>query len=425
MGSKPAKFGGLTCRVPGGLSLLAILRRPDLLSLAMRKTSLSDAEENDFDATCYGRPYYRLPPGRVSRMRGCLLAGALGDALGAPVEFLSLHQIREEFGPEGICQPEESYGRIGAVTDDTQMTLFTAEGLLRAHVLSALRGSGSFEGCVNHAYLRWLHTQGVQGSVDVEPRDGILLKCQELHAQRAPGHTCITALRSRSGKGDTARAVNDSKGCGGVMRAAPVGLYLSGANADNRRVFELGCKSAALTHGHPTGQHPAGALAVMVAEALRGKSLHDAADCALEQVRSVSDSEETQKAMVRAVQFATSTHSAEECLVELGQGWIAEEALAIGLFCALRATSLAEGLLMAVNITGDSDSTGSIAGNLLGAERGVHEIPETWLRVLELRGLITEVADDLCSADQWQLGERVPPEEQGSAAYWVERYPGS
>jgi ADP-ribosyl-[dinitrogen reductase] hydrolase len=73
-------------------------------------------------------------PNRLDRIRGCLLGGAVGDALGAPVEFMSTDEIRAAFGPDGIEEFAFAYGRRGAVTDDTQMTLFTAEGLIRAEV---------------------------------------------------------------------------------------------------------------------------------------------------------------------------------------------------------------------------------------------------------------------------------------------------
>ena len=96
-----------------------------------------------------------------NRIRGCLLGGAIGDALGAPVEFMSAAQIRRRFGPDGIGDYAEAYGRRGAITDDTQMTLFTAEGLLRAFVRDTLKGLASFPSVVSHAYLRWLRTQGV------------------------------------------------------------------------------------------------------------------------------------------------------------------------------------------------------------------------------------------------------------------------
>jgi ADP-ribosylglycohydrolase len=93
-------------------------------------------------------------------VRGCLLGGAVGDALGAPVEFLSLAGIRRQFGPEGIRDLVPAYGRIGAITNDTQMTLFTAEGLLRAWVRHSTKGICHVPAVIHHAYLRWLLTQG-------------------------------------------------------------------------------------------------------------------------------------------------------------------------------------------------------------------------------------------------------------------------
>ena len=96
-----------------------------------------------------------------SRVRGCLLGGAVGDALGAPVEFMRLTEIKSRFGPEGITDYAPAYGRLGAITDDTQMTLFTAEGLLRGYVRLGLKGICSRPSVICHAYLRWLLTQGI------------------------------------------------------------------------------------------------------------------------------------------------------------------------------------------------------------------------------------------------------------------------
>jgi len=74
------------------------------------------------------RPHHPIPPDLADRFRGCLLAGAAGDTLGAPVEFMGLASIRDRFGPGGIRGLAPAYGREGgAITDDTQMTLFTAE----------------------------------------------------------------------------------------------------------------------------------------------------------------------------------------------------------------------------------------------------------------------------------------------------------
>ena len=72
---------------------------------------------------------------------------------------MSLSAIRAKFGPAGITDLAPAYGRVGAITDDTQMALFTAEGLLRADARWRGRGICHVPSVVRHAYLRWLHTQ--------------------------------------------------------------------------------------------------------------------------------------------------------------------------------------------------------------------------------------------------------------------------
>lgn len=94
------------------------------------------------------------------RFLGCLLGRALGDALGALVEFMPRSEILQRFGPKGIRQYAPAYGGLGKITDDTQMTLFTAEGLLRGWIRGCLKGITSYPTVTAHAYLRWLQTQG-------------------------------------------------------------------------------------------------------------------------------------------------------------------------------------------------------------------------------------------------------------------------
>ena len=118
--------------------------------------------------------------GSLARIRGCLLGGAVGDALGAEPEFMTLEEILEAFGPAGVRDYAEAYGRRGAITDDTQMTLFSAEGLLRAWVRQATRGGTSALPVVRHAYLRWLLTQGMAPRTGEVGRDGWLFAEQAL-----------------------------------------------------------------------------------------------------------------------------------------------------------------------------------------------------------------------------------------------------
>ena len=372
------------------------------------------------------RPYHRIDLAKASRYRGCLLGGAVGDALGAPVEFMDLKAIQSKFGPAGIWDYVPAYGRLGAITDDTQMTLFTAEGMLRAHVRGLVLGLCAMPCVMGNAYLRWLKTQGRQIRVPDFKLDGWLIGHQALFSARAPGNTCLSATSARKLLGDGEAAKNDSKGCGGIMRAAPVGLYTASRRLSEGDAFTWGCEIAALTHGHPTGQYPAGALAMLVHTLVESSSLREALARVKTELQRHPQHEETLAALQKAESLAVSPTSEPEALAKLGQGWVAEEALAISVFCALRAASLEEGIVMAVNITGDSDSTGAITGNLLGAMSGVHEIPDRWLAPLELREVILEMADDLATVNDWPLSEFPHNSEEKAREqdYWCKRYPG-
>lgn len=355
-----------------------------------------------------------------NRFTGCLLGGAAGDALGAPVEFMSRRQILARFGPAGITEYAPAYGGLGRITDDTQMMLFTAEGLLRGLVRGAMRGMVSRISVVASAYERWLFTQGshaAKGSDDDWLNSGWLVKQQALHSRRAPGNTCLSALRHMASFGDM--ATNNSKGCGGVMRVAPVGLFFWPAR-DGATAFDLGVEAAAITHGHPSGHLTGGVLAAMILYLLHGDSLLDALEKARTLLVEHDGHEEILNALNLAEVLASERGEASKAIAQLGQGWVAEEALAIAIYCALVAKDFRYGVTLAVNHDGDSDSTGAITGNLLGAMWGVEAIPTSWLEPLELREVINEVAEDLLDCNQWDVDDY-----GGRDNDWVwEKYPG-
>jgi ADP-ribosylglycohydrolase len=335
------------------------------------------------------------------RYRGCLLGGAVGDALGAGIEFESLAEIRRNHGPRGIEGYVPAYGRTGAITDDTQMTLFTAEALLRDHQRPA--SSREPAAALWRGYQRWLSTQ------HGEPASGWLSSQEFLHHGRAPGVTCVSALHAGH-PGTVRQPVNNSKGCGGVMRVAPAGL----AGGDP---FTLGCQAAALTHGHPSGYLAAGALALMVSELIRGCDLRAATAAAITRLQLTDGSEEVTAALIAAVRAAELGPLSTDALEVLGQGWTGEEALSIATHCALTATSFRSGVLHAVNHDGDSDSTGAICGNLLGAALGAGAIDGDLLAQLEGRDVITQVADDLhdvFAAGQPPDSQRYPADKHGA-----------
>ncbi len=378
---------------------------------------------------------------RRERVRGCLLGGAVGDALGAPVEFLSRGAILARYGPGGIREMDEAYGVVGALTDDTQMTLFTAEGLMRAMVRSVLRGVCNPVAIVALAYRRWLVTQGERPRPDFdgvrtlsaaspEPL-GWLFGVEGLHRRRAPGNTCLSALRDAPDVGTS--AVNESKGCGGVMRVAPVGLFVNDP-------YSFGCDVAAITHGHPLGWVSAGVFAWIVASVVAGESPGEAvarfAAAPTFLAQDPSDLLDYDRGgergalatlgalAARAAELAASHAPAHEAIPELGEGWVAEEALAIALYCALRhPDDLEAGIVAGANHDGDSDSTAAMTGQLLGASLGEAAIPRRWLAALEMREVVARIADDL---DDMREGRAFVSKGgwPDSAPGWWERYPG-
>jgi ADP-ribosylglycohydrolase len=334
-------------------------------------------------------------PDRLSRYRGCLLAGACGDALGAPVEFWRRSQIIARLGEPGVTDYLKAYGRVGAITDDTQMTLFAAEGLLAAEAQGAVHDIDVHRQAGAAALQRWLVTQGGRSTLtDAAQADASALLAEPaLHAQRAPGNTCLSALRAMTVLGE--RAVNDSKGCGGVMRVAPVGLFGACHGLDPRETFALGKELAWLTHGHPSGYLTGGVLAVLIQRLVEGSSLEEGVTLSLALLADEEGHQETRDALQQAWRLAGCPTPYPEAIAALGEGWVAEEALAIAVYCALVSEDLRHGVVLAVNHDGDSDSTGAIAGNLLGAMHGEAAIPDPWLATLELRETIAGIGEAL------------------------------
>jgi ADP-ribosyl-[dinitrogen reductase] hydrolase len=342
-----------------------------------RPGSIETPRQEEYVERCRPVAGARTPLSREERVLACLLGGAIGDAFGYEVEFKSLAEIRARFSPAGILAPVLHQGLL-VVSDDTQMTLFTLEGLLRA----AVKGHGWETAAIpsiREAYLDWLCTQN--GPAVTRNRCGWLARQAVMCAPRAPGGTCLSALHA-GGRGTIGQPANNSKGCGGAMRTAPIG-FLTLAPASE--VFRLAAEAAALTHGHPSGYLSAGMAAALVRAAMDGASLSDAIDPCCRILETWPNHGETLAAVRGAVRMAADAPASHAAAVErLGGGWVGEEALAIALYAVLSARSYGEAIAIAANHGGDSDSTASIAGQLWGAAHGLGGIPHEWVRPLDV-----------------------------------------
>lgn len=355
------------------------------------------------------------PPAAVraaeERHAGCLLGGAAGDALGYAVEFDRWDAIEAKYGPEGIAHFELNGQGVAEISDDTQMTLFTANGLLCGEA-ERRRSAGAppLADYVARAYVEWLHTQTASPGTKVAAPLCRLLKVPALYSRRGPGLTCLSALTRRS-RGLPVE--NDSCGCGGVMRVAPVGLLFArpaaaGTPLDEAAVLRLGADCARCTHLHPLGYLPAAVMAYVVACLARAPRHEAQARLETYVERALALLPETfpdvapaadrlASLLRRAMQLAAQPGPPRTDIGRLGEGWTGHEALAIALYCCCRhRDDFAAAIRTAVNHNGDSDSTGAVAGNLMGAMLGRSAIAPEFLDRLELRSVIEEMARDLC-----------------------------
>ncbi len=338
----------------------------------------------------------------LNRIKGSLFGGAIGDALGYPVEFLHEKEIRRIYGNEGITSYVLDKGsRKALISDDTQMTLFTANGLLVCETKSLLDDK-DYAPCdyISKSYKDWLKTQEI--SYENHGQNGISWLCNipELYSRRAPGNTCLSALREET-LGTIQHPINNSKGCGGIMRVAPLALLYR--NIPIEQLDMETAEIAALTHGHSLGYMSAAVLNHILSSIIYPKNnlsleeiIIDARDTINTLFKDDIHINELSEIINRAITLSHNTSTDLENIHELGEGWIAEETLAIAIYCSLKyQNDFSKGIITAVNHNGDSDSTGAVTGNILGAWLGFDKIEDKWTKDLELSDVINEMAMDL------------------------------
>lgn len=289
------------------------------------------------------------------RIRGSLFGGALGDALGYPVEFDSRAHILERHGPHGVRSLVEGAHPAGFWSDDTQMTLALLEGLVDVGPTGSL---DDWMEAIGRRFVAWSHAPD---------------------NDRAPGRTCMTGCAAlEAGVPWRQAGVAGSKGCGSAMRVAPIGLVFD----DPAVVGEVARASSLLTHGHPAAVEGAAAAALLVHGAARGlgpealwtsvweacSGRDQAFDLRWQQVRSF---------LGRPAPEALSASG-------LGEAWVAEEAVAGAMWLVwTHFDTPVDGLLAGANTDGDSDSLAAIAGGVLGAAHGMAAFPTAWCDALE------------------------------------------
>ena len=367
----------------------------------------------------------------MNKVLGSMIGGAAGDALGYPVEFMSYGQIIKKYGNRGITRYELNKDGVAEISDDTQMTLFTANGMLICHTRYATHGilGASPADYIRDSYIEWYQTQ--TGEIDyTQPHYNWIRDIKELHSMRAPGLTCMSALECLANKKEV---INNSKGCGGIMRIAPIALFAG--NPDIEEQYEAYAKEAGKaamhTHKHPLGYIPAAFLSLFINKVMPYayvtlQQLVEASNECIATMRDLYPEEQKHidylaDLIKKATMLSKSKKSDNEAISEIGGGWVAEETLAIALYCVFKYPGdFEKAIVAAVNHSGDSDSTGAVTGNISGAIVGYDAIPQYYKENLELRWLIEELATDL--ATKIPLSEYSACYDTPERTAWMNKY---
>lgn len=324
----------------------------------------------------------------LNRFKGCILGGAVGDALGYPIEFMSEEEIFFTYGENGITGYNLNNG-VAEISDDTQMTLFTIDGLLLSN--------GDEIESLRKCYIDWANTQMGEINIGIEGYSN-LMNIKELFSSREPGRTCLMSIWNGA-NGTLETQINNSKGCGGIMRTAPIGLYFK--NKSLKEIALLAAKASALTHSHELGYLSSAMFAVIIACIVNyNMNIEEAVIKSIEVVEECFVDKEYLYELIKIVEKALKLSKEDiedlEAIHILGEGWVAEETLAIAIYCSLKySNNFEKGIIASINHKGDSDSTGAVTGNIIGAYLGIDGINKKFLDKLELVDFIEDISEKL------------------------------
>ncbi len=312
----------------------------------------------------------------AKKAKGVILGLAIGDAMGAPAEFMSLDQIKRTYGGQGIKDLPDP----ATYTDDTQMSIAIAEALIRA----GHKDIETLMEAVKEEFIKWAYSPDTP--------------------MRAPGRTCLTGVANmEKGIHWIESGLPQSKGCGSAMRAAPIGYYYQHDPGKLKGVAHI---TGICTHRHPTADAACIGAAYLVKLALDGIDPYQMIGEVLNFTRGISDEWEE---AIEKVNKCLAWEDEENALAYLGEGWVGEEAVALALYCFLRYPhSYSKCVTRAANTNGDSDSIACIAGAISGAYLGIDAIPISWIERIELREYLIELSQRLAIAREKMSSTAIP-----------------
>lgn len=290
---------------------------------------------------------------RADRLAGCLVGLAVGDALGAPLEFLSREQVRKRF-PQGLQEmTASSLWNKGEYTDDTQMTLLIAESLLQNEGFVASDVAKRFQAWARAAKDVGIQTRAVVNMAGyAEDPERCAWKYYTDHPDASAGN-------------------------GALIRCAPIALfYLS----SKEELVEMSRASARVTHQDPKAQ----SSCVILNGCIRAAICDDVRDARAEVLALFPDSERpTWHRLERIENYREQ---------EIASSGYTVHTLEAAFWSFLTTESYEHAVVRAANLGDDADTVAAVCGALAGAYYGYSAIPERWREQLQDEVRIREVA---------------------------------
>jgi ADP-ribosyl-[dinitrogen reductase] hydrolase len=313
---------------------------------------------------------------RRERILGGLWGSLVGDALGVPVEFkdrasVQLDPVKEMRGYGSHRQPP------GTWSDDSSLLLCSVDSLLRHTFETEDMG---------HGFVQWYNEElwtphGKVFDIGVATSEALTRIAQGMRAESAGGDGQY------------------SNGNGSLMRMIPVSLRF--ADAPLRDALERVHRASAVTHRHPRSQLACGFFTLVVRELLNGHAASDAYATALEQFRAFYEPDPWWAVEFDSLQLLLAGDLAKRPEAEISSSGYVIHTLTASIWCLLTTSSFEECVLQAVNLGGDTDTTGCVAGGLAGVHYGVSSIDSKWISALarhaEIESLFEQFAT-LCAS---------------------------
>lgn len=291
------------------------------------------------------------------RILGGLWGSLVGDALGVPVEFRSRADVRLD--PVTDMRGHGSHRQpAGTWSDDSSLLLCSVDSLLRHRFDTDDMG---------RRFVRWYEAEiwtphGKVFDVGVATAQALTRIAQGARAESAGGDGQY------------------SNGNGSLMRIIPVSVRF--ADTPVKEALDRVHRASAITHRHPRSQLACGFFTLLIRELLQGRTPAEAYTGAIRQFRAFYESETWWSAEFEFLQLLLAGDLGSRPETEISSGGYVIHTLTASVWCLLTTSSFQECVLKAVNLGGDTDTTGCVSGSLAGIVYGISSVPPKWIAAL-------------------------------------------